>query len=176
MTENKKSWSNDEKIDKALNHLLDATKEGEDDAVIGGCFTDLVKTLQERENHQSTIEQELHQLKTSIHFYLGLEVYETLVKVADSSCNVASVLGGKPCGKCPVCLIKPLEKKLRTASIRESWRNPQNDLDTYWRALYAVRCIAEHTGNRTNARNLRAKMENVREIADGALQEVPREY
>ncbi len=99
------------------------------------------------------------------------EVYDFLAKAADHGCTKAQVLGGPPCGECLGCLAKPIEQKVRIRSVKKSWgRNPYDQAETYWEALYAIRGIAEHTGGKkATARRMRQEFEQVREIADNAI-------
>ena len=68
------------------------------------------------------LEQELAALKASIEYGLSRDVYRFLEKVADMECSVAGVLGGKPCGRCVVCLAKDLERKVRDRYVTHGWR------------------------------------------------------
>lgn len=68
-------------------------------------------------------EEELEKLKASIEYGLAFEVYEFLEKAASMDCNVASVLGGKPCGKCAICLAKVVERKVRERYVTHGWKN-----------------------------------------------------
>jgi hypothetical protein len=67
--------------------------------------------------------------------------------------------------------------KIGDADVRWPDSEESKDpLDTYWEALYAVRCIAEHTGGkRATAKKMRADVENIRQIADDALVAVQKE-
>lgn len=49
-------------------------------------------------------------------------------------------------------------------------RAASDDKLTHWQALYAIRCIAEHTGKRTPRRMIHALMEDIRKLADEALE------
>lgn len=132
------------------------------------------KTALEFAIHDKKVaEHKLHELKTSIEFCLAKEVYELFTNIADKECNISSVLGGEPCGKCAVCMIKPLEKKLRSHSIRASWRNQQDDINTLWEALYAIRCITEHTRPKDHRSKLYGDLENIRRTADSAIESIP---
>ena len=47
----------------------------------------------------------------------------------------------------------------------------ENDL---WEALYAIRCIAEHTGGKNaSARKMRGEIATIRETADQVLSKYP---
>ena len=48
----------------------------------------------------------------------------------------------------------------------------ETDLETYWQALYAIRCSAEHVGKRSTARRLLAVVEEHHKMADDAIKEV----
>ncbi len=127
-------------------------------------------------------EEELKRLQTSTHFILAQKVYDILLEVADQDCPTSFLLKGKSCGKCYVCRIKTLEAELRNESIRASWHNPQEDLETYWQALYAIRCTAEHVdlpGKKANGKRRNevlakalADIEDMRKTADTAIQAV----
>lgn len=123
--------------------------------------------------------EELKRYQLTRDFVLAKKVYDVLVDIADRDCAISFLLKGKDCGNCPVCLIKPLEVEILNESIRASWHNPQDDLETYWQALYAIRCIAEHVdlpGKKANGKRKAAVLakalsdiDSMREAADVAI-------
>lgn len=81
------------------------------------------------------LEAELQKLKVSVDTLLGFEVYEVITEIATKQeCVVGQVLGGGPCGKCPVCLIKDLEGRLRERWVKADWFVTPN-VETMRRAL-----------------------------------------
>ena len=108
---------------------------------------------------------------------LTREVYDALVEIVDSRCTMSAVFHDGPCKenekKCPACIAKPLEARVRDRLVSLDYHNVHDDLNTYWEALYAIRCVAEHTGGKkSTAKKMRGEIDHMREMADDAIETV----